>query len=232
MTAAISKTQAKRLYILCAVLLFSIAVTYIDAFVHPPYFSKIPIKIIFFLALPMLYFVFWREDRELCKDLFRFRKNGLLISLLIGAGIYTVILGGYFILRDMIDFSGVTASLTDGMGITADNFLFVAVYISVMNSFLEEFFFRGFGFLTLKRFVPRPVAYLFSPLLFAVYHVGMLVDMFHPAVLALIMFGLVSGGVIFNALNEKFGNLYPSWLAHMGANFAINTIGFLLFDMF
>lgn len=231
MTAAISKTQAKRLYILCAVLLFSLAVTYIDAFVHPPYFSKIPIKIIFFLALPMLYFVFWREDRGLCKDLFRFRRSGLFISLMIGAGIYAVILGGYFLFRDVIDFSGVTASLTDGMGITADNFLFVAVYISVMNSFLEEFFFRGFGFLTLERFVPRPAAYLFSPLLFAVYHVGMLIGMFHPAVLALIMFGLVSGGMIFNALNEKFGNLYPSWLAHMSANLAINTIGFLLFDM-
>ena len=226
-----SRKTAKRLYILCTVLLFSLAVTYIDAFVHPPYFSKIPIKIIFFLALPMLYFIFWREDRRLCRDLFRFQKNGLIVSLLIGAGIYSVILGGYFLLRDFIDFSNVTTSLTEGMGITADNFLLVAVYISIMNSFLEEFFFRGFGFLTLKKFLPTWAAYLFSPLLFAVYHVGMIMDMFHPAVLLLIIFGLISGGVIFNALNDRFGNLYPSWLAHMGANFAINTIGFLLFDM-
>ncbi|MBE6657281.1 MAG: CPBP family intramembrane metalloprotease [Ruminococcaceae bacterium] len=225
------RTSAKRRYILCSVLLFSLAVTCIDAFVHPPYFSKIPIKIVFFLALPMLYFIFWREERNACRELFRFRKSGLFISCLIGCGIYAVIVGGYLLTRNIFDFSGVTGSLGEGMGITADNFLYVAVYISVMNSFLEEFFFRGFGFLTLKKFVPTAAAYLISPLLFAVYHVGMIVDMFQPAVLALILFGLVSGGVIFNALNHRFGNLYPSWLAHMAANFAINTVGFLLFDM-
>lgn len=50
-----------------------------------------------------------------------------------------------------------------------------------MNSFLEEFFFRGFGFITLKKYV-----------------------------------------------NIKF---YPSWFVHMAANFAINTIRFILFDV-
>ena len=225
------RTRAKRLYIMGATLVFSLAVTYIDAFVHPPYFSKIPIKILFFLALPLLYYVIRREDATLCKALFRPSKRGLAVSLLIGAVIYAVIVGGYFLLRDLFDFSRVTANLTAGMGITADNFLYVAVYISMMNSFLEEFFFRGFGFLTLKHYVPTVFAYLFSPALFAFYHVGMLWGMFHPALLALILFGLIAGGLIFNALNDRFGNLYPSWLAHMSANFAINTVGFILFDM-
>jgi len=125
----------------------------------------------------------------------------------------------------------VTSSLTEGMGITADNFIWVAIYISIMNSFLEEFFFRGFGFITLKKYVNVRFAYFFSPVLFAIYHVGMLVGMFHPAVLALLMFGLIIGGLIFNALNDKLGNIYPSWFVHMAANFAINTIGFILFDV-
>jgi len=221
----------KRNYILLSVFLFSIAVTFIDAVVQPPYFSKIPIKILFFLALPMLFFVFWREEWSEFKALFRFQKKGLLVSFLLGAVIFGVILGGYFALRGVIDFSGVTTSLTSGMGITADNFVWVAIYISIMNSFLEEFFFRGFGFITLKKYVNSKFAYLFSPVLFAVYHVGMLVGMFHPAVLALLMFGLIVGGLIFNALNDKLGNIYPSWLTHMAANFAINTIGFILFGV-
>ena len=45
------------------------------------------------------------------------------------------------------------------------------------------------------------------------------------------MFGLIVGGLIFNALNDKFGNIYPSWFVHMAANFAINTIGFILFGI-
>ncbi len=221
----------KRNYILLSVFLFSLTVTFIDAVVHPPYFSKIPIKILFFLALPMLFFVFWREEWSEFKALFRFRKKDLIVSLFLGAAIFAVILGGYFVTRGFIDFSGVTSSLTSGMGITADNFIWVAIYISIMNSFLEEFFFRGFGFITLKKYVNIKFAYLFSPVLFAVYHVGMLVGMFHPAVLALIMFGLIVGGLIFNALNDKLGNIYPSWFVHMAANFAINTIGFILFGM-
>ncbi len=225
------KINHKKLYIILAVILFSLAVTFIDAVVQPPYFSKIPIKILFFLALPMLFFVFWREEWSEFKALFRFQKKGLLISLLLGAAIFGVILGGYFALRGVIDFSGVTMSLTSVMDITADNFVWVAIYISIMNSFLEEFFFRGFGFITLKKYVNSKFAYLFSPVLFAVYHVGMLVGMFHPAVLALLMFGLIVGGLIFNALNDKLGNIYPSWLTHMAANFAINTIGFILFGV-
>lgn len=223
--------KTKKFYIILSLVIFSLAVTCIDAFVHPPYFSKIPIKILFFLALPMLFFVIWRGEWSEFKSLFRFQKKGLLISLLLGLAIFGVILGGYFALRGVIDFSGVTTSLTSGMGITADNFVWVAIYISIMNSFLEEFFFRGFGFITLKKYVNVKFAYFFSPVLFAIYHVGMLVGMFHPAVLALIMFGLIVGGLIFNALNDKLGNIYPSWLTHMAANFAINTIGFILFGI-
>lgn len=39
---------------------------------------------------------------------------------------------------------------------------------------------------------------------------------------------LAIGGMIFNWLNEKLDTIYCSWLTHMFANFAINTIGFML----
>ena len=31
-------------------------------------------------------------------------------------------------------------------------------------------------------------------------------------------------------VNEKYNNIYLSWLIHMFANFATNTIGFILFS--
>ena len=220
---------SKKWYIIISVIVFSLAVTFIDAFVHPPYFSKIPIKILFFLALPMLFFVIHRDEWREFKAMFRIRKKGFLVSFILAIGVYGVIVGGYFLTRGFIDFSNVTSSLTEGMGITADNFLWVALYISVMNSFLEEFFFRGFGFITLKKYVSAKFAAFFSPVLFAFYHVGMMIGMFHPAALALMLVGLVIGGLIFGALNDRLGNIYPSWLVHMAANVAINTVGFILF---
>ncbi len=219
----------RKISIMASVFVFSIAVTLIDAFVHPNYFAKIPIKILFFLALPMLFFVISKEDFKRFKSLFSFKKKGLLKALFLGAGVYSVIVGGYFLTRNIIDYSNVTSTLTGNMGITADNFLYVSLYISIMNSFLEEFFFRGYGFITLKNYVSPKIAYAFSSTLFAIYHVGMLVGMFQFGALMLLLFGLIIGGCIFNYLNESTNTVYPSWFVHMFANFGINTVGFILF---
>ena len=223
--------MSKKISIMSLIISFSIAITFIDAFVHPNYFVKIPIKILFFLALPMLFFVKNKEAFQDFKKLFVFKKNGILKAFLLGLGVYAVIVGGYFLTRNAIDFSNVTSSLTEGMGITARNFIFVSLYISLMNSFLEEFFFRGFGFITLKKYTTRKVAYVFSSTLFAIYHVGMLVGMFECWALLLLLLGLIIGGCIFNYLNELNDNVYPSWFVHMFANFAINTVGFILFGV-
>ena len=106
--------------IMAMIFIFSLAITLIDAFVHPNYFMKIPIKIIFFLALPMLFFVRNKEAFADFKNLFVFRKKGILTALFLGLGVYAVILGGYFLTRNIIDYSNVTSSLTSGMGITAE----------------------------------------------------------------------------------------------------------------
>ena len=219
----------KSIYIILSLFVFSLAVTFIDAFVHPPYFSKIPIKILFFLVLPLFYFVINKQAFSDFKKLFKFRKKGLFLSLALGLGIYAVIVGGFFLTRSVFDYSGVTKNLTEGMGITKDNYIYVALYISFMNSFLEEFFFRGFGFILMKKYTTRIFAYIFSPLLFAFYHVGMTATMFEPILLALVLIGLIAGGLIFNYLNEKNENIYSSWFTHMFANFAMHTVGFVLF---
>ena len=108
------------------------------------------------------------------------------------------------------------------------NFLFVSLYISFVNSLLEEFFFRGFLFVNLKGFSSRGFAYGFSAAAFSLYHTAMMLGWFHPVLLILVLGGLGIGGVLFNYLNEKHNTIYVSWLVHMFANFAINTIGFLL----
>lgn len=226
-----TRDTQKKYYIIAAVVIFSLAVTFIDAVVQPPYFTKIPVKILFFLALPLSYFVIYRDEWKEFKQLFSFKKKGLLVSLLLGCAIYGFLLGGYFVTRGFIDYSGVTSSLTAEMGITIDNFLYVAIYISIMNSFLEEFFFRGFGFITLKKYTSRKFAYIFSPVMFAFYHAGMMWGMFSLPVLLLLFAGLFVGGCIFNYLNEANDNIYPSWFVHMFANFAINSVGFILFGV-
>ena len=59
----------------------------------------------------------------------------------------------------------------------------------------------------------------------------MMIGWFDVIVIALAIIGLAIGGMIFNYFNEKNENIYMSWLIHMFANFAINTIGFVLFGI-
>ncbi len=205
--------------------------TFVDAFIKPDYVFKVMIKIMFFLVIPLSYFFLFKREIPMLKRLFLPKKRALICAAIIGGLIYIGIVGGYFATRGFIDYSNVTNTLNANHGITKENFIYVSLYISLMNSFLEEFFFRGFGFLALKPHTSRRFAYLFSPILFAVYHAGMLFGMFDRWVLALLFVGLVAGGCIFNYLNETSENIYTSWICHMLTNFAINTVGFILFGI-
>lgn len=203
-----------------------LAMALVDGVLRPGYAVKSVIKIALFLGLPLLLSL--RSKELSCLSLFRFPKKGLLTAVALGLGVYAVILGGYFLVRPYFDFSGIAGNLTQNAGVTKDNFLAVSLYISFVNSMLEEFFFRGFVFTNLKKLNTRHFAYGFSALVFAAYHVAMMLGWFSPALFILVMLGLTAGGMIFNFLNEKQDTIYISWFVHMFANFAINTIGFIL----
>lgn len=198
----------------------------VDGVFQPGYAVKSSIKIVLFLLLPLL--VVKCNSQLSLKELFRFQRKGFLTALVLGLGVYGVILGGYYLVRNFFDFSGIAGTLAENAGVDKSNFLYISLYISFVNSLLEEFFFRGFLFLNLKSTTGRRFAYLFSSGLFAAYHVAMMIGWFSPVLFLLVMAGLTIGGLIFNAMNERLGSIYPSWLTHMCANFAINTIGFML----
>ena len=221
----------KNLYVTLSVVICSLGMSLVDGIVRPQYFIKSLIKIALFLIIPLIYFFVNKDEQKSLKDLFKPSRRDLLLALSLGIAIYAIILGTYFLLRDVIDFSSIAGKLTRDVGVTKDNFLLVSLYTSFANSLLEEFFFRGFAFITLKKTSSRKFAYSFSALLFSLYHAGMMIGWFNIGIVLLALVGLYVGGVIFNVLNEKSGNIYTSWLTHMFANFAINTIGFILFGM-
>ena len=199
----------------------------VDAVIRPGYIVKSAIKAILFLGLPLISKKIYIGTSPF--TYLRPNPRGILIALALGTAVFAVVLTSYFTLRGIFDFSGVTKSLEGDVGVTKDNFIFVAAYISLVNSFLEELFFRGFAFLALCRFVSRRAAYIYSSAAFALYHIAIMIGWFTPVVFIPVMVGLIAGGVIFNYIDEKNGSIYSSWLIHMGANFAINTIGFILF---
>ena len=204
------------------------AMALVDGWLQPGYAAKSAAKLLLFLGLPLLYARALPKGPAL-RSLCRFRRRGLLPAALLGLGVYGAILGAYFTLGRHVDLSGVTRSLARDAGVTAQNFPLVALYIALVNSLLEEFFFRGFGFLLLRPLAGRTAAYGVSAGAFALYHVAMLGGWAAPWLLALAILALFGAGLLFNWLDERSGGLLPSWAVHLAANLGLNTVGLILF---
>ncbi len=216
------------LWVIAAAILCCGIMAMVDGVIRPGYALKSAIKLLLFGLLPL---VLTRVDRDLLlTQALRFRARDFALALGMGLAVYFLILGGYFLVRSFFDFSGIAGNLLTNAGVSKENFLYVSLYISLVNSLLEELFFRGFLFLNLTRDAHRRFAHIFSAAAFALYHVAMMIDWFGPVLWLLVMAGLFIGGLLFNWLNEKQESIFPSWLVHMFANFAINTIGFLLLN--
>ena len=205
----------------------TLILTLIDGFLKPDYLLKSVIKIAVFSITLFIYIRIF--DRKLF--FLRFSKKNILTTFALALGMYALIIGGYMMLRSFIDFSKVTGKLMDNVKVSKDNFLYVSLYISFINSFLEEIFYRGFGFLMLRRVMNHKGAMLISSLCFAIYHCGMLEGWFNIFLYLLMIAGLVIGGIFFCMLDYRDDHIYHSWLVHMFVNFAINTIGFILFGI-
>ncbi len=201
---------------------------YVDAVWQPGYAVKSGIKIVLFGILP--FFILLKFTYSNFIEMFQLKWASVWRSALLGVAVYLIIVGGYFLLREIIDLSNITSSLNDSVGVNASNFIFVALYISIVNSFLEEFFFRGFGYTVLKS-RGRIFAYTICSIIFALYHVAMMVGWYDWWVFSLAIFALFGAGIIFHVLNERSGTIYTSWIVHMCSNLGINTVGLLLFGM-
>lgn len=154
------------------VLLGCMVMALVDGVFQPAYAVKSMIKLLFFFLIPGLYL--WKTGSLPLKKMLLPQKRGLLPCLLLGAAVYGLILGAYLAIRKFYDFSAILPQLSQGPGVTRENFLFVAIYISLCNSLLEEFFFRGFAFLSMLPLLGRRSASLFSAFLFAVYHIAIM----------------------------------------------------------
>ena len=144
---------------------------------------------------------------------------------------YGLIVGGYFLIQPYFDFSFVSSSLSEGMGINPNNYMIVVIYISFFNSFLEEFFYRGFGLIILRKYFKPTLSYVISPLLFAFYHAGMMIGMFEPLLFILLFIALFLAGLLFNLLVSHYQSIYPSWIVHMAADLGMMSVGGILFGI-
>lgn len=202
-----------------------VVMAFIETVIEPAYFVKSAAKAVIFLALPLV--IAGAAGIRLWDGPLGMDRKSIASLLALGLAIYGVILGGYALTRNIFDYASLVRALSADQKVEGGSFVWVALYISFCNSFLEEFFFRLAAFLELSRHTAKRTAYIFSSVLFAVYHVAMIGTSFPPLLLALCLIGLAVGGLIFDYVDDRKGTIYNSWVIHMFADFAIMTIWYL-----
>ena len=106
----------KRRILICGiVLVFCLVMAWVDGVFQANYFQKSAIKLILFLVFPAIYALY---DKQLAiRSLFYPKREGVRLAIPLAVGVYAVILGGYFLFKDVFDFSGITRSLTENRGL-------------------------------------------------------------------------------------------------------------------
>lgn len=198
----------------------------IEKIVQPSYFIKSIIKLLVFSLAMFIYCIKYKENFF---KLINLKKKGLSKGLILFMLFsYFVIIVGYLLLRNHIDLNGIRESLLNKEQLNKNNFIFIFSYIIFINSFLEESFFRGFIYNVFKKEGYEKIGVLFSALIFALYHIGIMDGWFNPFVMIVGVVGLFVTGFFLQDIVKREDNLLGSYLVHAIANLAINTIGTIM----
>ena len=182
-------------------------------------------KVVLFILCPLIYFRISKKGtfKGLLSLFLVEDKKTLKLPLILGATVFVFIVIAFVVLQSLIDPVMVDDALAD-VGINSRNAIFVVMYIVLLNAALEQFFFRGFVFMSLYDLKFKGIAHLYSSVLFAVYHIPVLYDALEWDMLALATLGLVVAGLIFNFLTIKCKSITGPLIVHISANLALNLM--------
>jgi uncharacterized protein len=204
-------------------LIICILLYIIEQIIQVNFIIKLSIKPAIFLLVPLVFYNFKFKKEQ-------FGINNLKKAIFSGIIFFSILMISYFLLSAFIDFNKISDDLQNRYNITKLIFIWIGLYVIFVNSFLEEFFFRGFVFLNIHK-TNKKIAHIYSALLFSLYHTSIFITWFSVPILILCLFGLFAVGIFFNLLDQKNKSIIPSWISHIFADIAIIIIGFIMFGL-
>ncbi len=196
---------------------------WIEQGIEVTYIWKTLAKIILFAVLPLIYII--RMNGNILNKQ-QLKKSHLVDPFILGFLTMVTIMGAFILFRNQIDLATLKMDLETRVGVNMSNFPFVALYILFGNSFLEEFFFRGWLVDLLQK---TKWQWYMPSFLFAIYHIAIFLPWFDWPILLIAVIGLLIGGLLFQWLNKASGTIYPGWIVHISADIGVLIIGIYMF---
>ncbi len=157
----------------------------------------------------------------------RAHLRGLPLGLLTGLVISAGIIGFRYLpaIRSTVDAGAAgIVEKTVQLGILEHYWAF-AIFLSIFHSLLEEYYWRGFVYGTLRERLPRWSANLLAAAAFSSHHYIILWAFFEPWLAIVTGTGVFLGGVIWAAQYERQQSLAGVWLSHAIVDLAIMWLG-------
>lgn len=213
----------KQFFIILYSILFVITLFFVDHILKISYFNKVLLKIsLIILSLVISKSIFHMSFNYLKPKKLSKYKIGIYLSIISFISIFI----GFFLLKDWINLGSIKSDFINKYQLDGMKFFIASFYLIFINAFLEEYFFRGFIFFN---FYNRKFAYLFSSILFSVYHLSNFINWFDkPIILVLPLVGLFIVGIIFNYLCSLTDDIFHSYIPHLFADLAIVIIGYFI----
>lgn len=221
--------KVKKVLIILYALISCGILYFIEQSVGVSYLIKSSLKLFLFVVLPLISLKKGKKDGKIRKRKFDKKElKNLKYAFVLGilGGIIIIVLGVAF--SPTIDFVALKIELAEKLKVTKSVFIFVALYITFINSFIEEFFFRGVVYLGLDREGKRVLGSLFSGILFGLYHMAMFASWFSPILVFICVLGLSIVGVFFNYVNRRTKSFLNSWVIHMIADTSIMVFAYYM----
>jgi membrane protease YdiL (CAAX protease family) len=188
---------------------------------------------LFQFSLPAAWFLLNRNKVEIpAGGKGRGWKAGLASGLVIVAMLWLVYRGlpqGGSLLAGLE--AGVRIKLEQVGAVTLPRMIMLAVFLSVIHSFLEEYYWRWFLYGRLRIRIGKTPALLVSSFGFMAHHVIILhIFLGSDRWLATVMFSLAiaAAGGLWTWLYGRSGSLIGPWISHMLADFGVFWVGYEL----
>ncbi|MDP3729036.1 MAG: CPBP family intramembrane metalloprotease [bacterium] len=196
------------------------------------YLSSSLYKITF--LFPFFYYIFLEKKslKTIYKENFSLKifKENWKKMLVLGITAALIYLGTFFLLKGFLDLPTITDKLQTLASINTTNIIFIGIYIIIINSLLEEFFWRGFLFKKLKENIGNK-SYFITGLAFSFHHIMFYYDWFTLPFFLIITGGLTIYAIIMNYIFNKYQDLYSCWFVHAIADTAQILIALIIFGI-
>jgi membrane protease YdiL (CAAX protease family) len=110
-------------------------------------------------------------------------------------------------------------------------FIVFGIFLCIIHSGLEEYYWRAFVFAGWRKLLPLPAAIAISLLGFMAHHVVVLneyfPDHFWTATMPLSL-SVACGGAVWAWMYQRYGSIYPVWVSHALVDAAIMVVGYKL----